>query len=190
MKRRGFTLVELMTVVGILSILMTLVVSSVSGSMKTARENKAKALCVTVQSALATYYAQKEKWPEPIGTRAINGGLSRTNDEGVDGRSDPDKYILNESEVRAMVKALVDEVKKGNPLIDVSTLFVSREPGHAGSKAYGLDFFQAVRGDKRTKKRMKTADMYFGYPDKETGHFRSFKMVYSIPTDELMVFQQ
>lgn len=187
MKRRGFTLVELMTVIGILSVLLTLVVSSVQGSMKSARGQKAAALCVTVQSGLATYYAQKEKWPDPLGSKAQSGSLSQSNGEGENNRTDHDKYVLSESEVRAMVKALVDETKKGNPLIDVSALFVSRE---TGPKAYGLDFFQAVRGDKRTKKRMKTAEMYFGYPDKETGYFRPFKMVYSIPTDELMVYQQ
>lgn len=190
MKRRGFTLVELMTVIGILSILLTLVVSSVQGSMKSARGQKAAALCTTVQSGLATYYAQKEKWPEPLGSKAQSGQLSRSNSEGDDNRSDPDKYVLNETEVRAMVKALVDEAKAGNPVVDVSALYVSREPGRAGTKAYGLDFFQAVRGDKRTRTRMKTSEMYFGYPDKETGNFRAFKMVYSIPTDELMVMQQ
>lgn len=190
MKRRGFTLVELMTVIGILAVLMTLVVSSVQGSMKSARGQKAAALCTTVQAGLATYYAQKEMWPEPLGSKAQNGSLTRANNESEDNRSDPDKYVLSEDEVRKMVKALVDEAKRGNPVLDVSALFVSREPGRAGTKAYGLDFFQAVRGDKRTRTRMSTSEMYFGYPDKETGHFRSFKMVYSIPTDELMVSQQ
>ena len=89
-----------------------------------------------------------------------------------------------------MVKALVDETKKGNPMMDISGLFVSRDPGEKNGKGSGLDFMSAIRGTKRSKKKMNTSEMYFGYPDRDTGRFRRFKMVYSIPTDQLSVSMQ
>ena len=54
----------------------------------------------------------------------------------------------------------------------------------------GLDFMDAVRGTKRSPKRMKLAEMHFGYPETDSGYFRRFKVVYSIPTDEMKVSKQ
>ena len=119
-----------------------------------------------------------------------NGSFSSSNEEGTNGNTDADKYVLTAEEVRQMVKALVDEAKLGNPLMDISGLFVSRDPGERGSKGFGLDFFDAVHGTKQSHTRMSTSEMYFGYPDPSTGRFRRFKMVYSIPTDKLTVMQQ
>lgn len=187
MKRRGFTLVELMMVIGVIAILSTIVVSSVSSSMKSARERRTSALCQAVQTGLATYYAQRDEWPEPLAGRVRNGNFSSSNNEGVNNQSDADLYVLQPTEVRQMVLALIDEAKKGNPLMDISALYVSRDEGKNKSKGRGLDFFTAVRGTKKSPKRMTTPEMFFGYPDKETGFFRHFKMVYSIPSDTLTV---
>lgn len=187
MKRRGFTLVELMMVVAIIAILITVVVSSITSSMKASRARRAAALCSAVQTGLATYYAQNDEWPEPLGGKVKSGNFSGMNGEGAQGRSNADVYVLQASEVRQMVKALVMEAKKGNPLMDISSLFVSRDPGEWGGNGYGMDFFTAVRGDKRSQRRMTTSEMYFGYPDANTGKFRRFKMVYSIAADTLTV---
>lgn len=186
MKRRAFTLVELMTVISILSILITIVVTSISGSMKSARAQRAEAACSMVQTGLATYYAQYDKWPEPLGSKVLSGSLS-----GQD-YDDSDNYELSGAEVKQMVFELVKEAKNGNPMIDISVLYVSKNPGERGSKATGLDFFQAVHGttEKEYNNRMSASQMYFGYPEKETGHFRRFRMVYSIPSDQLKVMQQ
>lgn len=190
MKRRAFTLVELMMVVVILSVLLTIVFSSVKNSLQGARSRRASALCSAVETGLATYYAQKDEWPDPLGAKVANGSLRQSNDEGANNQTDSDRYVLEASEVRQMVKALVDEAKLGNPLMDISGLFVSRDPGERGSKGFGLDFFDAVHGTKQSHTRMSTSEMYFGYPDPATGRFRRFKMVYSIPTDKLTVMQQ
>ena len=89
-----------------------------------------------------------------------------------------------------MVRALVNKAREGNPLLDISGLYVSRSTGEANSKGYGLDFVSAIRGTRTSKRKMTLNEMYFGYPDKDTGYFRRFKMVYSIPTDSLSVGKQ
>jgi hypothetical protein len=154
--------------------------------MKASRGRRADALCTLVQSGLAVYYAQKDEWP-------IKDLSSKTgsNHEGSNGNSDENIYVLTGSEVRQCVQALVEETKKGNPLIDVSGLWVSRSDGESGRRgAVGMDFISAVRGTKQHPKKMKTAEMYYGYPDPSTGAFRRFKMIYSISADQLRVSKQ
>ena len=188
--KKGFTIVELLMVVGIIAVLLGIVTTAASQSIKAGRERQANALCAVVQSALATYHAQKDEWPDPLAGKVASGSFGGTNNEGVNNQDDADKYVLTSSEVRSMVKALVEETKKGNPVMDISALFVSRFPGEKGEKGFGLDFMSAVRGTPKSKKKMTTGEMYFGYPDKATGKFRRFKMVYSIPTDQLTVSLQ
>lgn len=191
--KRGFTIVELMMVIGIIAVLMGVITTAASSSIKSSRARKADVLCQLVQAGLATYYEQKGEWPVQIST----GG---NQEESASGTRNPDSIVLTGPQVRQCVKALVDEAKRNNPMMDISGLFVSREPGElngTGSKgqqavkpATGLDFMQAIRGTKQSKKKMKTGEMYFGYPDPETGHFLRFKMVYSVPGDTITVSKQ
>ena len=201
-KRRGFTIVELLMVIGVIGILMGIVTTAASESVKASRLRKADALCKLVEAGFANYYAQYDQWPGSIGSRIASGSIgTRSNDEGAGGTSDTEEYELTGPEVRDCIKAMIDETKKGNPVLDVSGLFVSRQDGElqgggsggsgankGGVKAaYGLDFMQAIRGTRRSQKRMKVSEMYFGYPDPESGYFLRFRMVYSIPTDSMTV---
>lgn len=191
--KRGFTIVELLMVIGIIAVLTGIITTAAATSVKSSRTQKANALCALVQAGLATYREQKGDWP-------VNLPTERTNNEGSGGRTDPDKIVLNASEVRECVRKLVDEAKRGNPMMDISGLYVSRQNGElngTGAKgqqavkpAHGLDFFSAVHGTRETKKRMQVAEMYFGYPDPATGYFLRFKMVYSVPGDVITVSKQ
>ena len=165
--KKGFTIVEMLMVIGILVVLMGIITTAASQSVQAGRSRRAEALCSAVQSGLAAYYAQKDEWPSPLGGKVRNGISSNVNSSDEE-----------EGEVY------------GNPLMDISGLFVSRDPGEAGSKGYGMDFMSAIRGTKRSRTKMSTSEMYFGYPDTATGRFRRFKMIYSIPTDQLTVGRQ
>lgn len=195
--KKGFTIVELLMVIGVIAILMGIITTAASSSMKAARARKADILCSAVQAGLAVYYEQKGEWPVTISTTG-------NQEEGAGNQRNPDSIELTGPQVRACVKALVDEAKQNNPMMDISGLFVSRQDGElngGGSNdpgankkqvkpAYGLDFMQAIRGTRKSQKKMKTGEMYFGYPDPETGHFLRFKMVYSVPGDTITVSKQ
>lgn len=191
MMKKGFTIIELAVVIGIIGILLGIVTTAAAGAVRQGRIRKAESLCTVVQSGLATYYAQKDRWPGTVGDRIASDSLgSRSNDESNNNYSDANKYVLNGSEVRDMIKALVDEAKKGNPLMDISALYVSRDSGESGRKGMGMDFMEAIHGTRKSSKKMSTSEMYFGYPEANHGYFRRFKIVYSIPTDEMKVSQQ
>ena len=182
--RKGFTIVELLMVIGVIAILMGIITTAASSSMKAARTRKADVLCSAVQAGLAVYYEQKGEWPvsiSPTGNQETGAGNQRN----------PDSIELTGVQVRACVKALVDEAKQNNPMMDISGLFVSRQSGERGSgAAYGLDFMAAIRGTRKSQKKMKTGEMYFGYPESSHGWFRRFKMVYSVPGDTITVSRQ
>lgn len=189
--RRGFTIVELMMVIGIIGILLGIVTTAAASSIKQARARKAAACCNIVEQGLAAFYAQKGYWPGSIGARIRSGSLSaRSNTEGADNYSDSDKYVLDSSEIDSMITDLINMSRQGNPCMDISGLFVSRSQGEAGTRALGMDFMDAIRGTKQSKKKMRVAEMHFGYPETSHGYFRRFKVVYSIPSDEMKVSQQ
>lgn len=182
--RGGFTIVELMMVIGIIGVLLGIVTTAAASSIKQARGRKASACCHVVEQGLAAFYAQKGYWPGTIGRQIKNGNFSaRQNEEGNDNFTDSDKYVLDSSEIDSMVADLIRMSCQGNPCMDISGLFVSRSTGEKGSTSIGLDFMAA-------KKLMKVSEMHFGYPETSHGYFRRFKVVYSIPSDEMKVSQQ
>jgi len=202
--KKGFTIVELLMVIGIIIVLMGVVTTAAAQSIRASRTRRADALCSLVQAGMNAYYARYDEWPGSIGSRIANGSIgTRNNNEGTQGSTDNDKYVLTGTEVRSCVKALVDETKNGTPVMDISGLFVSRFPGElnggnanakgntsASRRATGMDFMSAIHGTRSSKKKMTTSEMYFGYPDPSTGYFLRFKMVYSIPTDQFAVSKQ
>lgn len=192
MMKKAFTLIELMVVLAIIGILLGITVQTVSGQFQKSRDQKALALCAIVRQGIETYRAQKDRWPGTVGDKIASGEvLSRDNEEGFENNTDYNKYVLEPSEVRDMVKAIILEaVNNGNPMMDISALYVSTNPGEEGSKGFGMDFMDAVRGTESHPQRLSVDQMYFGYPETSHGYFRRFKIVYSVPTDSMEVSRQ
>ena len=187
--RRGFTIIELVMVIAILGILLGIVTTAASNSIKQARSRKAEACCRVVQAGFETYYAQKGHWPGGVES-TITG--DKRNSEGLNGKNDPDVFELDPRDVDAMMRDILTEYKKGNPCLDISGLFVSRHQGDKNSRDLGMDFMTAIRGTPKEKngQRMLSSEMHFGYPEPEHGYFRHFKVVYSKPTDQMKVSMQ
>ena len=185
----AFTIVELMMVAGIIIILMGVVTTAAAQSIRASRGRRADALYSLVKAGMNAYYAKYDEWPGSLGSQIANGTISPNGN-----RDNPDVYVLSGMEVRDCIKALVKETKDGNPVMDISGLFVSRFPGELSGnkvkKASGMDFMSAIHGTRSSKIKMKTGEMYFGYPDPSTGYFLRFGIVYSIPTDQFAVMDQ
>lgn len=176
--RKAFTIVELMMVIAIIAILATIVTTAASSSIKQARKNKANAIARIVEQGLATYYAQKGQWPISVDNMGADGDreAQATATRELDG-----------SQVRECVRKICQETKEGNPMLDVSGLFVSSQNGEGG-RQYGLDFMSAIHGvRKQNPRKMKLNDMYFGYPEADHGWFRRLRIVYHLNTDQMKV---
>jgi len=206
--KKGFTIVELLMVIGVIAVLMGLVTSAALESIRASRQRKAEALCKLVEAGFSNYYAQYDKWPGSIGDKIASGSIgTRSNDEGTDGNSDTEEYVLTTSEMEDCLRAIIDETKKGNPVMDISGLFVCRgdqsiEPQavscnctasnhkmYRARGASGLDFMSAIHGTKHSQQKMSTRNMHFGYPHPDSGRFMPFRVIYSIPTDSFTVKQ-
>ena len=74
---RGFTLVEMLVVMGILGILMGVGLTSFSGATKRAQKAKAQVLVSNVATALTALYQKDDAWPP----RLANGGEEGELDE-------------------------------------------------------------------------------------------------------------
>lgn len=171
MKKRGFTIVELLMVIAVIAVLISITTSSVLGAMKRAREQRASVLCELVRQGFCTYYAQKGEWP--WGDKTSVG--------------EDDYYWLTESEVRDAVFKLVKESKNHNPMMDISGLYVSTQSGEPGMRHYGMDFMTAVRGSKQHPEKIPASRLHYGYPESDHGYFRRFIVKYSPVTDQVVV---
>lgn len=81
MKKKGFTLVELMIVITVIAILATIAVVSFTRVQKQARDTKRKAEVKSLQTALQAYFTEKTTYPiVPAGgiASAVLTGLSPT----------------------------------------------------------------------------------------------------------------
>lgn len=166
--KKAFTIIELMMVIAIIAVLVTIVVVVAKGAINDAREDRAEAIRSIVQQGLDVYHAQKGEWP-------VKGLENKAT------ASESNYYLLTESEVRQCMVKMLEECKNGNPMFDVSGLFVSRD------KKYGLDFMSAIRGTRKTSRKMKVPEMYFGYPNKSNGRFVPLQMKYVYAADQLLV---
>ena len=180
----GFTIVELMMVVAIIGILLGVVTTAASSSVRQARQRKSEACCAIVEQAFATYYAQKGYWP------TFKNGITYEPESKSDGGKE-DYCIIPNSKVADMIRELIREARSGNPLMDISGLYVSSngsDPRYLdggwrpAQGAAGYDFIEAVKGTKQHKKKMSLSEMYFGYPHKDGG-FMPFKVRYAIQSD-------
>ena len=196
--KKAFTLVELLVVVAIIGILIGIISTVASSSMKSARAKRADAMCSTLQQAISAYYAQNEegKWPDAINNRI----------------DDMNKTIitLTPTEADEVFRQIVKQSVGANatsPLIDASALFVARASSvnndgkgcfdnhsnpkntdtYCGDKKCisGVDFAEASKKD--GKHHIPLSDMAFGWQGVEFGRFRRFWITYNAKTDSVSV---
>ncbi len=74
-KQDGFTLLELLVVIGIIGLLASIIVINLTGARKRARDTKRVADVRNIQTANEDYYGKNGKYPAAIGDLVTNGNI-------------------------------------------------------------------------------------------------------------------
>ena len=174
--RKGFTIVEMLMVMGINAVLLGLVSTAAMTAIRHARDRKAAACQQILQAGIATYRSQMGEWPGVIKSWSENGMPN----------SDRNRE-LTQTEYDAVISAVVKESvnQSGTPMMDVTGLIVAPK-GSNGS--WGIEFREAVKKQKRHGGTIKLADMAFGYQP-TGGGFRRFKISYNADSDSVTVYK-
>ena len=187
MRKQGFTIVEMLMVIGILGVLVTIITMASSSAIRQARGRRAEAMRATLQAGIATYYAKEGEWPGPLKSLSENGPQTQ---EAQKSRV----AYLSDTDAAQVFQALVRMAAKGTPLLDVSGLFVCRQSSWRGygkdKHSRGLDFRAAKLAGRKRAAPLATSELYFGYPARATGDFMPFIIKYNFATDAVDVMTQ
>lgn len=95
MNRRGFTLIELMTVTFVIGILASIGLLKYMDLRNTATAAQITQELRAVQIAAFNYYAETEAWPADVGAGAVPNGLGPLLPGQLAGSFDRGKYLLD-----------------------------------------------------------------------------------------------
>lgn len=198
MRRRGFTIIELLTVVGIIAVLATIVVTASAGALRHARARRADAMRVSLEQAISAYYAQEGEWPDVIERYADDA-----NEEVHTFSARDTDSIFQDVVGKAYGKS---KSARKSVLVDASALFVCdkrnikngekgcfdkhgkrNEANYCGDQhcINGIDFTLAANCN--GKYYIPFDRMVFGYAGPTYGKFCRFWIKYNSKTDSVTV---
>ena len=200
MKRaRGFTIIELLTVVAIIAVLLTIVVSAAGGVMKSARLNRAQAMSRALEQGILAYYAQENKWPGAIETKGVNSreaevSFTPSETDGIFqavvghgyGKSGTTRSILVDA--TALVVAPASKLRKGGEgCYDNHSDRSGKWSPYCGDQGCigGMDFMTAA--NRNSKHHIGFENMAFGYQGPVNGKFCRYRVTYYPKTDTISV---
>lgn len=180
MKRRGFTIIELLMVVAVLAILMGIITTAVTASIRQSRGRRAEAMKQTLQNGIAAYRQLKDKWPGKLEDLAKDP----PSDRGTVITLNKDEY---DNVVQALLKVSVGKSAK-NRVMDPIGLMVMGKNGEDG-KASGLDFRAATEKGSPYAKRLSKSEITVVYQD-GNGKARRYRIDYNTEADSVTVRTQ
>ena len=197
-RKRGFTLVEMLVVIAVISVLVGITVVALKGVLASARSKRCESMKVVLAQGISTYYAQEGEWPEVIEQALKKQNANEKSIEITNG--DADKLF------REVVGKAFGKSGTKSMLLDATGLYVC-EANRCGNEnrgcfgnhnnpsldsyckgkgcRMGIEFPEAVK--KGGKRHIPLANMAFGYPDPDTDMFHRFKVIYNTRTDSVTV---
>lgn len=172
--RSGFTIVELLAVIGVVAVLISIIASVATNSIRAGRTKRANVMCSSLQQAIAAYYAEEGKWPSLIES-ANTDGEDTVKFEGTQA-----DQIFQEVVGKGFGKS-----GKKSMLVDASGLFVCESTAANNPRARGYNFSEVTGSS--AKHRIGLKQMAFGYQDAGSGCFRRFRVIYNCRTDSVTV---
>ena len=167
--RKGFTIVELLMVITVIAVLLGIVTTAATASIRAARQRRAQAMRSIVQGGLDVYHRQKDEWPGAIESLASNGTSRDLTTEEYD------------SVMQELLRQSTGTEGK-NPVMDPTGLMVMRA-GSPNGKTTGVDYRTAVT----ETKTMTVKQMTVVYPISDTGKATRFTIHYNAASDSASV---
>ena len=180
-RKSGFTIVEMLMVIGILAVLMGLVTTAATAAIRQSRSRRTEAAKQILQSGISAYYAQHNYWPPK------SGQLQSWAENGMNGNDHVD--ALSASDYDTMMRELAKKSYgsgSAQPVLDFSGMMVATATAATQSRGHGQSFSDAVTKNKKHGSTIKLADMVFGYITKD-GYFRRFIVQYNADSDTVTV---
>lgn len=178
--KKGFTIVELLMVIAILGVLLGIVTTAATASIRQSRERQAKAMQNTLQNGIAAYRARKGEWPGDLENWAKNPP-----DKGTLG------YLTNNRYDDVMHKLLSASSGKSSKsrVMDPVGLAVIPTGGTDG-KIDCMDYRTVTTKNNKHAKRMEPNEMTVVYPRTSDGKALRFVIEYNTESDEVVVMTQ
>ena len=177
--RKGFTLVELMMVIAVLAVLLGIVTTAATASIRQSRERQAQAMKQTLQNGIASYKVRKGKWPGKLETWADR----QTEDTlGYLSNGDYDN-VMHE-----LLRASSGKMTKSRVMdpVGLAVIPVSKSDGRVNC----MDYRSVTTKNNKHSKRMEPNEMTVVYPRKDTGKAYRFVIEYNTESDEVSVMTQ
>ena len=180
--KRGFTVIELLMVMAILAVLLGIITTAATASIRQSRERQAQAMKLTLQNGLAAYRARNDEWPSILNDWADKtpwgkvGYLSTTPNGGYD----------------KVVQELLEESTRKNAKTRVmNPVGLSVIPvGEADYKIGCMDFRAVTTKNNKHAKKMEPREMTVVYPQTSDGKACRYVIEYNTESDEVTVMTQ
>ena len=180
--KKGFTIVELLMVIAILAVLLGIITTAATASIRQSRERRAQAMKQTLQNGIAAYKVRNDKWPKTLEEWADKehegtlGYLSTTPRGGYD------------TVVQEILRVSMGKNAR-NRVMDPVGLSVIPDGEHDG-KIGCMDFRSVRTKNNKHAKQMDYNEMTVVYPRTDNGRAYRYVIEYNAESDEVTVMTQ
>ena len=178
--KKGFTIVELLMVIAILAVLLGIVTTAATASIRQSRERQSKAMQNTLQNGLAAYRARKGEWPGDLENWAKNPP-----DKGTLGYLSNNRY---DDVMHKLLSASSGKSSKSRVMDPVGLAVIPN--GGTDGKLDCMDYRTVTTKNNKHAKRMEPNEMTVVYPRNEDGRALRFVLEYNTESDEVTVMTQ
>ena len=176
--KKGFTIVELLMVIAILAVLLGIITTAATASIRQARERRTQAMKQTLQNGIAAYKSRDRRgqWPGKLeswadqGNNGTVGYLSKGDYDGV---------------VQDVLRLSAGKVASNRVLDPVGLLVMNAS--YEDGKSNGYDYRAVATKNGKYAKRMSSSEMTVVYQDRDTGKAYRYIIEYNTESDEVTV---
>ena len=175
--KRGFTIIELLMVIAILAVLLGIITTAATASIRQSRSRQTLAMKQTLQNGIAAYRTRSDEWPKKLEDWA--DGTGNKGKVGYLSNSDYDQ-VVQEVLKRSMGKYARNRVM--DP-VGLAVIPASESDGKIGC----MDFRTVTTKNNKHAKLMEYNEMTVVYPRTDTGKAYRYIIEYNTESDEVTV---